>query len=375
VQKLGSLEVSFELGEPHATFLTDLEVPVLRAEDAFAKQDARHPPIGAGPYQLAERSRSNIVLRANPYHPAFPDLSPRLRFMILRDDNTRALRLLAGAGDLALNAVPPLLAPLFDHRPEFQVRSAPGIGTTYLGINLTHPVLRDVRVRRAIAHALDRQSLIHFKLNGRARLARGFIPPGHWAYSDDAPSYALDRAASRALFEAAGLPLRDGKRLSLTLRTGSDRFVVSVARALAAMLAEVGLDVEVRPSETATLLADLNRGRFAITFLTLPEVFEPHVLSRFFASNRIPEQGHEGGNRFRYRSAELDRALERGRLHSDRPTRIEAYREVQRIMARDLPAIPLWHEDVVAITSARLRDYRVPRDGRFGTLVPRKEAP
>ena len=375
VQKLSPHELTFEIDAPHATFVTDLEVPVLRAEDAFEPQDAEHPPIGAGPYRLTGRSRASLDMRANPYHEMAQQIPPRLRFVIMRDDNTRALRLLAGAGDLALNAVPPLLAPLFEGRPEFQVRSAPGIGTTYLAFNLTHPVLQDVRVRRALAHALDRESLVRFKLNGRARLARGFVPPGHWAYADDVPVYPFDRKAASALLDAAGLPARpDRPRLSLTLRTGSDRFVVSLARALAAMLREVGVDVEVRPSETATLLADLARARFEITLLTLPEVFEPHVLSWFFSSDRIPEHGHEGGNRFRYRSAELDAALERGRATSDRAARIAAYRTVQTIMARDLPAIPLWHEDVVAVTSQRLRDYRVPRDARFSTLWQVREA-
>jgi peptide/nickel transport system substrate-binding protein len=371
VEKLDSELVSFELREPHATFLTDLEVPVLRAEDAFLPSDPEHPPIGAGPYELVSRTRSSVELHVNPYHSLAHSSPPHLRFMIMRDDNTRALRLLAGAGDLALNAVPPLLVPLFSHRADFQVRSAPGIGTTYLGVNLTHPVLRDVRVRRALAHALDRESLVRFKLNGRARTASGFVPPGHWAFSDDVAHYPFDRDEARRLLAEAGL----AHKLSLTLRTGSDRFMVSMARALAAMLEDVGVSVEVRPSETATLLADLNRGRFEITLLTLPEVFEPHVLSWFFASDRIPEKGREGGNRFRYRSPELDRALELGRAHTDRPTRVAAYHEVQRIMARDLPAIPLWHEDVVAITSRRLADYRVPRDGRFGTLVHRKERP
>jgi peptide/nickel transport system substrate-binding protein len=182
----------------------------------------------------------------------------------------------------------------------------------------------------------------------------------------------LQRA--RSLLEAAGLPLQNGTRLSLTLRTGSDRAIVSLSRALAAMLGEVGIDVEVRPSEMATLLADLTRGRFELTFLQLPELFEPHVLSWFFASDRIPEPGkREGGNRWRYRSAEFDAALEQGRSHVRREDRVAAYVRAQQIMARDLPVIPLWHEDVVAVTSQRLARYQVPRDARFATLAEMNE--
>ena len=63
--------------------------------------------------------------------------------------------------------------------------------------------------------------------------------------------------------------------MSLVLRTTSERFRQSVARAIAAMLRDVGIDVDVRPSEAATLIADLNRGRFEITLMQVPEVIEP----------------------------------------------------------------------------------------------------
>jgi peptide/nickel transport system substrate-binding protein len=374
VDKIGPLEVLFELNAPHATFVTDLEVPVLRAEDAFSPPNAQHPPLGAGPYRLLARTRGYVDLERNPRYSADRGAPPRLRFLVIRDDNTRALRMLAGAGDLSLNAIPSLLVPLFEHAPQFRVRSTSGVGTTYLGMNLLHPKLRDLRVRTALAHALSREALVRHKLGGRAQLALGFVPPGHWAYTEDLPRYDFDVQRARSLLDAAGLPLENGTRLSLTLRTSSDRSIVSISRALAAMLGEVGIDVEVRPSESATLLADLARGRFELTFLQLPELFEPHVLSWFFGGDHIPEPGkREGGNRWRYHSVEFDDALEQGRSHVRREERIAAYVRAQQIMAHDLPVIPLWHEDVVAVTSPRLARYRVPRDARFATLAEMNE--
>jgi peptide/nickel transport system substrate-binding protein len=368
IEKRGQLEVLFELDAPHAPFITDLEIPVLRAEDAMRPLDAEHLPLGAGAYRLVERTRGSLVLARNPYAAGTEHAPPNLEFVVIHDDNTRALRMLAGAGDLALAAVPPLLVPLFAGRHELSVQTAPGIGTTYVGTNLRSDVLRDVRVRRALAHAIDRESLVRYKLGGRARVARGFVPPGHWAYAADVPTYAFDPARARSLLAEAGFT--GEHRLSLVVRTGSDRFIVSEARAMAAMLADVGVDVEVRPSETATLLADLAAGRFELAFLQLPEVFEPHVLSWFFASDRIPQKGvREGGNRWAFRNAEFDQALETGRARLGRADRIAAYHTAQVIMARELPAIPLWHEDVVAISSGRLRDYQVPRDARFATLA------
>lgn len=374
---LDARTVRFELDAPHATFLTDLEIPILRAEDAdrpVARPDGPLP-IGAGPYRLIARRPGQLELEANPRWHAGTPLHSRVTLRVVHDDNTRALRLLAGAGDVALAALPSLLIPLFAPEAGFSVHSAAGVGTTYLGLQTENGPLKDVRVRRALAHAIDRPALITAKHGGLARLATSFIPPGHWAHDTDAPRYDYDPERALQLLDAAGFTDPDGAgpapRLRLTLRTSTDRARVSMARAIAAMLRDVGVEVDVRPSEIASLLADMGAGRFEIAFLQIPEVLEPHVLSWFFGSDRVPSEtgGGDGANRWRIRSASLDAALERGRRSLSREERVEAYRDVQRILARELPVIPLWHEDVVAVTSARAQAFRVPRDGRFTTLA------
>jgi peptide/nickel transport system substrate-binding protein len=364
------LTVVFHLSGPHATFMTDLEIPVLRAEDARRHVGTPGGPalVGSGPYVLRERVAGRIELEVNPHWLHGRARHPRVRMLVIHDDNTRALRMLGGAGDLALNAIPALLLPLFQHDPRFEIRSAPGVGAYYLGLNLDEPALRDVRVRRALAYAIDREALIRAKLGGHARFADTFLAPGHWAHSDDVVHYAHDPARAKQLLAQAGFtPERN--QLRLTLRCGSDRFRQSIARAIAAMLADVGVEVDVRPSEVATLIADLNRGRFEITMLELPEVIEPHVLSWWFGSDHVPGPGRDGANRWRFRNAAFDAAVERGRGQIDTETRKQAYSVAQRILSEELPAIPLWHEDTVAVESAAARDLRAPRLGRFDMLA------
>lgn len=364
--------VVFELDGPHATFITDLELPVLRAEDATRKvaQLGGPPPVGAGPYVLRERSAGQLRFDANPHWHGGEPRHARIRMLVIRDDNTRALRLLAGGGDLAMNAIAPLLVPLFERDPRFEVASAPGVGTTYLGLNLESTALGQLQVRRAIAHAVDRQALITAKFGGRAREATSWIVPGHWAHDSTLQMPPYDPGKARALLDAAGYPTdAEGVRLRLSLRCGTDRFRVGIARAIAAMLGAVGIAAEVRPSEMASLIADLNRGRFDLTMLQLPELIEPHVLSWFFASTQVPGPGAEGANRWRLRSAALDGALERGRVQTLRQARRAAYVEAQRLLAAELPVVPLWHEDVVVVRNERARRFTVPREGRFGTLA------
>ncbi len=354
----------FTLDAPHATFLTDLEVPIVRAEDArrrIAEMDGP-PPVGAGPYVLKSRTAGRILLEANPHWYAGTPIHPDVLFLVIRDDNTRALRLTAGGGDVAINAIPPLLIPMFEDDPGFEVRSAPGVGTTYLGFNMDAGALADVRVRTAIALAIDRATLVATELGGRGHVADSWIPEGHWADVAVDP-LPFDPERSRRLLREAG-----ATELVLTLRTATDRGRLSIARAIAGMLREVGLEVRVRPSETATLIADLNAGRFDITLLQVPEVFEPHLLSWFFDSARIPEHGQRGANRWRLRDPIVDAALERGRARSDVDVRRAAYSEVLERLSTELPVFPLWQDDTVVVTRRGVA-IDVPRDGRLGVLA------
>jgi peptide/nickel transport system substrate-binding protein len=369
IEAVDALTIEFHLRGPHASFMSDLDLPILRAEDAPHRLafETDPPLIGAGPYRLVARQPGRIELGPNPHWYAGTPRVPRVRMLVVRDDNTRALRLFSGAADYGLNAVPPGLVPLFTARRGFAVESAPGIGTTYIGINCQSPALQDVRVRRALALAIDRDALIKAKFSGFAKPAISFIPPGHWAFAPDTPRYAFEPERARQLL--AEVQAEHGPLPPLVLRCGSDRFRVSIARALAAMFADIGLSVSVQATETATLIADLDRGRFELSLLQIPEVIEPHVLSWWFSSAHVPGPGREGANRWHYLDPQLDAAFELGRSSLDREQRRAAYAQVQKRLGEQLPVIPLWHEDVVAVRSKRAPAIVVPRDGRFTTLA------
>ncbi len=364
--------IVFVLDEPNATFLTDLELPIVRSEDAFRRiaTPADPTPIGAGPYRLVKRDPGVLELRANPHWHRGTPKYPSLRMVVIRDDNTRALRMLGGQGDLAIASIPPLLLPMFEDDQRFETRSAPGISTLYLGFQTSSSKLDDVRVRRAIGYAIDRELLVKAKYDGLARVTDSWIPIGHWAALAAASRRPFDAELAGQLLDEAGFPDPPGPepRMRLVLRTTSERFRQSLARAIAAMLREVGIEVDVQPSEAATLISDLNRGRFEMTLLQVPEVIEPHVLSWFFDSSRIPGPQAEGANRWRYANAELDGLFELGRTTIDRDERRAAYERVQGILARDLPVLPLWQPDTIAVVR-RGSSFEVPRDGRFGTLA------
>lgn len=362
--RVNDVEVVFTIDAPHAPFLTDLEFPILRAEDTRTLWSMQtDTPTAAfaessGPYVLTHWSRGLIELAPNPHWQGARRRAEHVRFIAIESDNTRAMRLLAGEGDI-LAAVPSTLLPLFEGHDELVVRSAPGINTTYLGINTAHAPLQGLDTRHALASAIDKRKLILARLEGHGAVASSWIPPNHWAVSRG----QLEESTTE---ENRETPLPDSE---LVLRTTSDHPRIATARAIAAMLEDRGARVRVRPSEKQTLLSDLSKGRFDLALLSVPEVIEPHVLAWFFSSERIPGGNQVGANRWRFSSQKLDDAFRRGVQSTDLSRRAEAYAEVQRELARGLPVIPLWHEDVTLVVRRKYVDVQVPRHGRYDFLL------
>jgi len=240
---------------------------------------------------------------------------------------------------------------------------------TYLGIHCEHGPLADVAVRRALAMALDRPSLQQAMLGARAVSSTGVLPPSHWAYTSEVARYRFDPAASRrALVAARG---EGAPPLRLTLRVSSQRFAITVAQALTAMLHDVGVEVDVRPSELATLLSDLRAGRFDLTLLTVPDLSDPFGLGFWFGSGSIPtpENPTAGGNRWRFRDADLDAALDAGLRALGPDARRPHYQRAQQVLAEQLPVIPLWHADVVYALRRPYRGLRPRGDGQLDFLL------
>jgi peptide/nickel transport system substrate-binding protein len=279
--------------------------------------------------------------------------------------------LVGGSADLMQNALRGDLVDEVAQRPRVRVAAAPSTILTYMMCNLDDPILRDLRVREAIALALDRPAVIDARFEGRATLATGLLPPASWAYEPDVPRWTRDLPRARALLDAAGYrPGPDGVRLRLVYKTSSDTFRVAIARLLAAQLAEAGIAVEVRAFEFATFFADVKKGDYQLATMQTAPITEPDFYFAYFHSSRIPTPDDpDAQNRWHYRNAELDRVTELGRHTLDPAARKPLYAVAQRLVARDLPIIPLWHEDNVALFNVGVTGYQLVADGRLAGLV------
>lgn len=357
----GARRVRFLLKRPHAPLLAELGVaivPLAWADAAHAAEFAT-APIGAGPFRLVRREgEEEVELEAFAEWfggtPTLPGLLIRTR----RDESTRLLELARGEADLLLNAVSPQLLPVAREMAEVRVESEPGSGHAYLLLDTSDPALADPRVREALSCALDRKTLVAAKFQGLARPAIALLPPEHWAarpgtVCDD------DLAAAERLLDAAGLPpASSGKpRLTLSLKSSTDRFRRSVAEAIAFQWARAGIAVEQRALEFGTFTRDLKAGAFQVATLKWSSVLEPDLLRLAHGA------GPEGMNRSRLHDPRIEALLQEAAEATGESDRAERYLEAQALLGRALPTIPLWHEDVVVVRSTRLEGIHLGPHG------------
>lgn len=358
----GPSAVVFRLARPHATLLTDLEVPILRADEAASPPAPDGSLDGLGPYVVEGTARGEVRLEPAA-HGVLPEPARAILLRTVHDENTRALRLEASRADVALNLISPMLLPALDGVPGLTVRARQGANLTYMVVDEARAPLDDPDVRRAISLAIDRAMLCRTLFDGHAHPATGLIAPAHWAHAalgHDAP-FPFDPARARSLLANVARRGSEG-RIRLSLLTSTERLRGDVARTIAQELGEAGLDVTVIPLELGTLLARLTAGNFDLAILQLPEMTEPNVLRFFLHSAFVPPAG---ANRGRVHDPLLDAALDEGDRVSDPAARRAIYARVEAREREELHVVPLWYEDQVAVVSERASAFTPSAEGRW----------
>jgi peptide/nickel transport system substrate-binding protein len=360
VDAIDRYTVRFSLSQPFASFPINLVMPVV---PAGAGPTLRTRPIGTGPYRFVSAAADDHI-KLEAYDDYF-DGPPRNRGVLVRvipDDIMRALELRKGTVDLIVNDLPPDIVSQLDHDTGVTTGRSPGTDYQYLALNMKEPVLRDRRVRHAIGYAIDRDAIVKYLRRGLAHPAVGILPPQSWAFEADVFAFTYDPGRARRLLDAAGYPDPDGDgpapRLSLTLKVSSREDSRLQAAVIQQNLRDVGIALDVRTYEFATLYADILQGNFQMYTLQWigASVVDPEILRRVFHSRQVPPSGF---NRGYYRNPEVDRVLDAATVATNEEERRRLYGRAQRLIAHDAPYISLWYKTNVAAYRAGLRDVNV----------------
>lgn len=360
VEAVDEHTVRFRLREPYAAFLDATTIGLL---PRAALRGTDRVTVGAGPFRIgAVVPGHEVELEAVPGHGGLRAIV----FRVVPDDTVRALEVAKGSVHFVENAIEPEGLGWLRGHAHACIDEIPGTTFQYLGLNLRDERLKDRRVRQAIALAIDRDALVRDLLKGTARPATGLLAPSHWAYQGDVRRYGRDLGEARRLLDAAGRrPAADGVRFHLSYKTTPLESRRRVAEAIQAELAEVGIALDVRSFEWATFYDDVRRGNFEIYSLAWVGVTDPDVYFNLLSSSSVPPHGNNRGG---YANPEIDRLVLAGRRTLDPVERRRIYGDVQRIVAEDLPFIPLWWSDTVVVRDPRLCGFVPSPDGDLGSL-------
>ncbi|HYK01749.1 MAG TPA: ABC transporter substrate-binding protein [Thermoanaerobaculia bacterium] len=349
--------VIFRLKEPNAGLFDNLNLGIV--PQGTDTNTAKVRPISTGPYRVTEFRTDEVVeLEAvdNWIHgaPKIKNISVR----VIPDATTMVLEMRRGTIDLEINQIPFENVGEFENSPKHQVVKKPGSVYQYLAFNLKDPVLSKVGVRRAIAHAIDRQKIVRDLMSGHGVPTDTLFGQGHWVRAENLPAYPYDPNKARQLLDEAGYRDPDGDgprpRLTLTFKSSTNAEANLRAEMIQQMLRQVGIDMKIQTSELGTFLEDIGKGNFQMYSLSRNGISDPDWYYILFHSENFPP---EGQNRGYYSNPRVDQLITEGRSTFDRAKRKQAYGEIQRILQEDLPYLSLYHQINVAIMDKDLQGY------------------
>ncbi|MEB3284391.1 MAG: peptide ABC transporter substrate-binding protein [Candidatus Sericytochromatia bacterium] len=336
----------------------------------------RHP-IGTGPYLLVDwRAGERLIYRANPHYFRGKPAIKNLEFRIVPDDNSAFVQLKNGAIDVYQNVNLGQFRSLRQLK-NVKVHQTPALLWEHLSFNLEKTFFQDVRVRKAIAHAIDKNMLSQKVYEGLWKPAWCDQNPLSWAYAPSLENKTPydPQEAQRLLDEAGwkrgpdGIRLKNGERFSVSFATTAGRKTRETSQLLIRhFLRAVGIEVVIDNHPGVTLFAAwpqglLKGGKFDMAMWAWDTGPDPDNLNTWH-SQRIPPKG---GNQTRYKNPEVDHLLESATRTFEQAERQKIYRRVSTILADDLPNIPLLYWTVLDLVQDRLEGFR-PNPTNAGNL-------
>ena len=282
-------------------------------------------PVGTGPYELGEWVKADhLTLVPNPNYTGTKPALDKVTFKFISDPTAASSAVLAGDVDVFSGFPAPELLDQFKSNPQFQVIVGSTQGETIVALNNAHPPLDNVKVREAIAHAIDRKAIIDGSQFGYGTPIGSFFPPGDPAYIDLTSLSNFDPARSKQLLADAGV-----KDLTLTFKVPPAAYARAAAPIIQQELADVGIKVNVVNVEWADWIANVFQGAYDYD-LTMVS----HVEANDFGSFGKP------GYYINYKNADaLNKLIAQLNATTDPAKQISIKQDIQKQLANDYAAV------------------------------------
>lgn len=352
VEATGEYEVTFTLSETFAPFFNFLgRVPwVVVPEEAVEAQGGElgdfQEPVGTGPFRFEEHEPGDHLTLAafDDYREDDTPLLDELRITPIPDADSRVAALRGDDVDV-IRSVGGSDADTLREDPETKLSRQRGTQWGQIHINCSEPPWDDPAVRRAVAHAIDRESIVQAAVSGYGQAAwQPYAADSLWHYDLGDSRRTHDPERAREILDEAGNPL-EGE--TLTIKTNSRyQLMETTADLLVAQLSEAGVDAETETLEWATQLSDFVGGNFGAMAFSVPFKIDPDRHYFGFIHPDGPQYSHYGEDQ--PDAERMYELLERGRSETDEAARVETYAEFEKLVNEHCPWISVARADGIS---------------------------
>lgn len=343
VKEVDKYTVQMILSEPYAPLLMRLTafkaggIVPKAAVEKYGKQFGLNP-VGAGPFEWVKGNpRGDMVLKAFDQYYAGRSKLDQIVFPHIVDATTAYVAFEAGELDL-VNVQDPEIFKKYQADPKIELQSLPGLNINYLVMNTRDKPFSDIRVRQAVAHAIDKKALLETVLQGLATELTGPIPSGCDYYTADVRKYPYDPDKAKALLKEAGYP----NGFETTLYTFIWGPAVDVVTAIQGMLADVGIKAKIQADEPSANFEKVWTGNTPMAFFRLTRSSEPNE----YLQTQLDPESFPQWNFGHYNNPAVNNLMKEGVMTSNPAKRENIYVELQKKIMEDLPNVWLYSDNV-----------------------------
>ena len=368
VEAEGDYAVNFRLHEVVAPFLENMATPFFaivspRALSKYGSDSFKHP-VGTGAYRFVEWiPRERIVLEANPdYWDGAPAMK-KVVFVPIQDATSRQLQLEAGKVHLITGVSLEKLQTLQLNRA-VRLLTQPGMNVGYLAMNNQDEHFRQPLVREAICHAVDRAEIAKALYRGLAVVAESHLPPMVWGQVQLTP-YDYNPEKARQLLARAGYP--NGFKTELWYMSAARPYYPEpkvMGEVLQAMLAEAGIEVELKAVDWGSYLERVGKGEHQLALGGwVGDTGDPDNYLYVMLDNNNVNRTRGGSNLCLFSDTEVHQKLLQARQTVVQEDRAQLYAEAQQLIHARFPSLPLVHAAQVGAIHPRLEGYKLHPTG------------
>ena len=325
--------------------------------------DQKVTPIGSGPFKFVAFDQVNSQVQLEAFQDYWEG-APKIQQLTVKTvPDANALQAELQSGGVDISPLPTNLSPdtirTLGQLPNLKVDEFKGSNIQYIGFNTESAPFDNVKVRQAVAYAIDREGIIRDLLAGMAMPADSVLPVDSWAYSK-ASQYPYDPEKAKQLLAESGYK---GEPVKFKFSAGTAA-IRDYAQVIQDSLNKIGLNVEIETVDFNTLITQLSQGQFQMTTARwVGGNQDPIFLRDLFSSSYFPDKRAGGRNRSRYTNLEFDRIIEEAVNSPERTKSRELYSKAQQILAEELPLLPLWYPSNIVITNKRIGNVKINASG------------